>query len=436
MPVSLPPALSPATGAAVHSPPTPRTHPGWALMILVAAAAAIAYRAPGALALPQFWAEDAVIFFIEQRSLGLASLIHPYAQYLHLIPRAVAQAASLFPTAMAPAIYGITAFLISSLALGYFILSLRSSAARLMAILASFLALTNGEIYGTLTNVQWFLQLFLVSACLTPRTAIGPISARVGPVLILIASLTGPFSVITALLLVGWLLFSALPVPGNMALVLRAQLRQLSGPRVCALALGAGIQLYFLLTSNHQPPHQTLGQALTELPAIVQIHSFGIDWMPKAAVLSAIGALVLALLLPLGQAGEDRHDRILLAFTLVFGLVQTLGGMTKMGIPMDIGGGDRYLYAFKLALWSSLPLIAVRPGRWRILMLALATLLLAVTAYRNPQWLVRTSLPDLRWEQYAPALDRNEAVVIPIHPIPWEAHVPARAPAPASAPRP
>jgi len=417
---------APAAAAVPHSGPLA----GWKELLLLAAAvlAIVALKAPGALTLPQFWAEDGVVFFAQQRKYGLEALLTPYAQYLHLVPRLVAQAASGLPAAWVPAAYGWTAYLLSSLALGYFICQLQSPGTRLMAVAASALALTNGEIYGTLTNVQWFLQLYLVCACLDTRPASRRAEA-VHYVLILLVALTGPFSVMMLAMLLAWAPLALLPAPWAWLRRLRAWLRQLSPWRLAALAAGAGIQLLVLLTHPHPPMHQDAANALLQVSPVVQAHTFGLAPLRLALAVPCLAGLLALLLWQFGRQGREASDRLVLGFILLMGLGQTWAGLMKIGIPLDVGGGDRYLYSFKLALWTALPLLAPSGSALRRVLLAASLVLLAWVAWKNREWLARRHLEDLHWADYAAAIDRNEAVEVPIHPRPWTLRLPAR-PAP------
>jgi len=63
-------------------------------------------RAPDALLTPQFWAEDANHFWLEQYQHGfLASLFQIYAGYVHAMPRLIAAIASPLPYSMHPAAF-------------------------------------------------------------------------------------------------------------------------------------------------------------------------------------------------------------------------------------------------------------------------------------------------------------------------------------------
>jgi hypothetical protein len=51
---------------------------------------------------------------------------------------------------------------------------------------------------------------------------------------------------------------------------------------------------------------------------------------------------------------------------------------------------------------------------------------LAAIGLRDPSRLLREPPRDLSWQTYARRIDAGEAVDVPINPIPWQFHVPAR----------
>ena len=67
---------------------------GRALTVIVVFGVTVALlfaRAPDALRAPQFWAEDAVIFWVQQYEHGfLGALLRPSAGYQHVMPRLIA----------------------------------------------------------------------------------------------------------------------------------------------------------------------------------------------------------------------------------------------------------------------------------------------------------------------------------------------------------
>jgi hypothetical protein len=54
---------------------------------------------------PQLWAEDSFIYFLDNRTLGIAALIEPYNGYVQICCRIIASIAGLAPASLAPRIY-------------------------------------------------------------------------------------------------------------------------------------------------------------------------------------------------------------------------------------------------------------------------------------------------------------------------------------------
>ncbi|WP_312930666.1 hypothetical protein, partial [Stutzerimonas nitrititolerans] len=78
---------------------------------------ALAYKCNDALSTPQFWAEDATVFFSDQFGHAWPQLFSPYAGYLHTLPRLVAWAASWLSPGKAPLIYNAAAIVLCALAI-------------------------------------------------------------------------------------------------------------------------------------------------------------------------------------------------------------------------------------------------------------------------------------------------------------------------------
>lgn len=140
---------------------------------------------------PAFWAEDGVVFFCDQLTLGAGALLEPYAGYLHTVPRLLAAALSLLPFAWAPLGYTLVATAISALCCAWvtraeFRRAVLGDGAR--ALLAVWLACmpTGTETVGNLTNLQWHLVWwsFLVVAGPAPRTRGGAAAAMTCLVLV------------------------------------------------------------------------------------------------------------------------------------------------------------------------------------------------------------------------------------------------------------
>lgn len=383
-------------------------------------------KAPDALSNPQFWAEDAVIFFRQQRSMGLGSLFEQYMAYLHLVPRLVAMAAAPLPAGLVPLAYNAAAIAGGALSLAWLCTRLRDPTARLVLLAAALLSLTNGEIFGTLTNLQWLLQLFLIGACFAPAGPAGPRRAPAMFALVLIAALTGPFSVFLLLTLFAARALGSLPNGWLPTMHLRAWLRGLDRGRLLALAIGACVQLGVYLS------HRRTGAAAMDVAEVargignvVQAHTFGSVLVP-ASMFILLLALMLAMLLRQAHREALAPDRFLLLAMAAVGLLQVAAGMAKMTIPLEVAISDRYVFLFKLFFWTGLAMLLQGTFRSRIPALVATLSALCFIAAAHPGHLHRTPLEDKQWRDQAAALDRGEKVEIPINPTPWTLRVEAR----------
>ena len=153
-------------------------------------------RAPDALRAPQFWAEDAVVFWVQQYEQGFpGSLLRPSAGYLHVVPRLIAALADFLPYQMHPAAFvagaaivtGWTAATIAGLALP------QPLAASLGV--AALLVVPGGETLANPTNVQWIMApaLPLIAAAASPA---GGLARANQFAFVALSGLSGPFSIL------------------------------------------------------------------------------------------------------------------------------------------------------------------------------------------------------------------------------------------------
>ena len=143
---------------------------------------------------PQFWAEDGGIFFQQQKTMGAAALVEPYAGYLHLVPRLTAIIASAFPSRYAPALYNCAALAFTVWS-AVTIASARYRFAWLGGLLLVAVPHQWGEVLGTITNIQWLLAPALAVVVATP-TPLRPVARANQVVFTVCAALSGPFSIL------------------------------------------------------------------------------------------------------------------------------------------------------------------------------------------------------------------------------------------------
>lgn len=122
-------------------------------------------RRPDALSAPQFFAEDGVVFFHDQLLFGIRQALWiPHAGYVLAIQRLTAMLGSLFGPGNSPAVYNGTALILSALCCAFFVLPVfravvRSDLLRFVVCCLFAIALDSAELIGTITQIQWFLQL-------------------------------------------------------------------------------------------------------------------------------------------------------------------------------------------------------------------------------------------------------------------------------------
>lgn len=391
--------------------------------------AALLLKSPDAFGNPQFWAEDGAVFFQQQQPAGgAAAWLQPYAGYLHVLPRLVAWLATFVPLAVVPAVYAYLSLAVNAVCVASLAQRLLPSKLALAALAGVLLVPTSGEVFGTLTNSQWFLQFFLLAWCFLPG---GPrhVALRTALALaVLVAALTGPFSLLLAAL-------------HALALVVALVWRGL-GPwlgaiaadggreRLVALWLGAAAQAVFLARAPEAAGGSlALHVRLEALGRWTQGHLFDAAPLPGALFLALLAALAGFALLRRRADGDSVTGPFLgLVLALAAAEVALAAGKADV-VGMDLGYGDRYFVLFKLAFWL-LAVDAARAWHWRRGGGALAlAALLAVSLYHRDH-LQRAPLPDRQWRQAIAPAERGESVVVLINPEPWTVTVHPRKPSP------
>lgn len=385
----------------------------------------VAVKCSQALLTPQLWAEDGVIFFLQQHQASWPLLFEPYAGYLNLVPRAVAWFASLFSATHVPAIYAYAALTIGAAALA----SLRHAAAcanlPFLVLLAAFAAMPVAtEALGRLTNIQWLLQFHLLGVAAACR--LGHRSAR--PVLavaaVLASSLTGPFAVFTLAGLAAAEVVVRLS--GRVSPAAPGAPAWWTAPELLAMVAGAALQAVVLASGGARVGHASLGLVdLGHMVEALQSHLLvDVPLWPEAFAAVFIGLAFAAIL-----AGADQGRRRFAAIILMVAVLQLVATASKFaghaGDLVPWQNGDRYFVLVRVVVWwlLLLALLAIpRLGkRWAVGGF-LALLVLSV-ALANGRHLRQPALDDLQWQHHANCIDSGQAVAIPIHPRPWTVFV-------------
>lgn len=162
-------------------------------------------RRPAALTAPQFFAEDGVVFFHDQLLFGIRQALWiPHAGYILAVQRLTALLGSFFGSGLAPGVYNATALALSACCCAFFVLPVfravvRSDLLRFAVCCLFAIALDSAELIGTITQIQWFLQLLgilLLVACWIRPEEPRPAGRVLEGLLMLVLALSCPLLVL------------------------------------------------------------------------------------------------------------------------------------------------------------------------------------------------------------------------------------------------
>ena len=165
-------------------------------------------RRPDILLNAQFWAEDGHVWFTHMHHDGWASLFRSRDGYFQTVSRLAAGVAMLAPLEHAPLVMNsvfitVKALLVSLLFTRRLTHLSNSIVLRVMAALFILLVPDSQEVHGNVTNAHWFLSLLALLLILSEASS--NIAVRFFDiVVVIIAGLSGPFSIILAPLALFW----------------------------------------------------------------------------------------------------------------------------------------------------------------------------------------------------------------------------------------
>lgn len=298
------------------------------------------------------WAEDAAVFMAQAHQFGVRSLITSYAGYLHLIPRVIAWIQMKVSSVQAaPHFFALCCAVIvcfSSAWIAKTLDTIRPSAAIAIA-LAPVLSPQNGEVFLTITNLQWMLfplLLVLLWECVFQPPSRGYLWRTA---LVAVLTLTGPFGVLA------WAFVAA-----GALYVLRQ--RRLSTTQIAMLAvytLAVAIQVLVMIKfPGEQHPSGKIAWASRAIKEL-----FG-DLLPAQTPMYVVAgfAILLAIVVCLSRGV------LALVSLVIMGVAIWALGAIRINMYVAnftwYGDGSRYLYVPLLFfMWCAI--ISAETARFR-----------------------------------------------------------------------
>jgi len=389
----------------------------WARPALVGliSAVVIVLRRPDALLNPQFWAEDGAAWFYEAYVHGIRAVLTPHSGYLQTSSRLVAWLAQGVPITRAPLVFSL--FAIAMQALPAVLLATHRFddlvpdwRARTLLIALYLLLPNTAEVHAILTNGMWHLALvpLLLAFARPPASRPGKVF---DVALVLIAGLSGPFSILLApfLALFWW----------------RHRQRRWLGVILGADVLAAAIQVGAVVSSLSSAGGPRSVGLPTNLPLVARAvgsqtfaglalgqRGYAAIWKNAAWQSGWTLGLVLALGLALVVAACLRGPwelRILFGYSAAIvaaGIVAPLGGNATQELPKLLipGFGQRYFLVAMLGVGAALVWLLTRGPALRVVA-AVALGVIAVLGirldFRYP------AFADLHYERTARACLRQ-----------------------------
>ncbi len=407
----------------------------WHFLVL-GAFVGIVSRRPDVLFNPQFWAEDGAVWYADAYNLGaLHSLVLPHTGYFQTISRIMGVFAQLFPLAIAPLIFNLTAIVIQILP-AIFIISSRFSAlipnpSNRVFLAFVYLALPNSyEVNANITNAQWHLGLL---ACMVLLATLSqcPTWRFFDVGVILLAGLSGPLSTLLVPIAAfrwylgreKWLFFLLLELctcamVQGVAIFFTAQATRSQVP-----SLGATLELFARILAGQV----FLGSLLGEKgDALINSPHQGPALVPTIqllfAILITIFGLAAVLYSLLKAPLELRLFAIFATFTLSATLISPVVSSTIPQWQMlpRPGSGGRYWFIPMLAFITILTWMRGKQCPKKLRMCAtLALVLLFFGILSNWHY---HSFTDFNFQDYSnnfTGVPKGAKVIIPINPPGW-----------------
>ena len=411
--------------------------------IFLAAILLFGLKSPDALRLPQFWAEDGSVFFVGQLHQAWPQAFQPYSGYLHFLPRMVAWFASFFPVVDSPLIYNCSAIVIDAVCVTFVTLRAGPQFGFLVVFLSFFVLPTDGEVFGTATNMQWFVQIALLTVVFLPHETPGRWPARLVFYAVLVgAALTGPVSWLIAFAVVGLFTIRFMaarigPRLGMIDVVADKIWRDLDKMETWVVVAGAVLHIA-ILKLMHAGANDATGAAFraadkTRLQALGLPEAYSpiarIMVAPTTKIHLLMAAVMLGTTVWAFYSVFKRRGQLpggILMFFLVGLLEPVLASIShrdNYGIFLaSFSTPTRYFYLLGVSsIWVlGKALLAQHHRTVRVAGLAGYGLVLVLLLALKPDYVTRSPLEDYRWDRFARQIGSGAPhVFVPVNPSGW-----------------
>jgi hypothetical protein len=390
----------------------------WLAIVSLALLLLLFARKSHALLTPQLWAEDGIIFYLQQDVHGWAKAwLTPYAGYFHFLPRLIATFASFFGPCPTPAIYNGASFFVWC-GVVFSLLSPRVTLpGRVWLAFVVVVIPQTGEVLFQLCNVQWITALILVrQLVLRPASTRGEVARDA--LALVIAALTGPFSLIL------WPLFAWRAWSERKWSSTRIELGVVTAAAIAHIVAG------FI---DPNKPALNAPPAVGQMLAFVGRRVLGVlffGWN-RASSLSHGTQLALGIALVVTTVGilwllrrtEYFQSALILAATgaILLGTTVLRGGAGLLAED-NINVGDRYLVLPRIVLlWLTIVLaVQVRATKWLVAAVVAWAIWINRDTYRVPP------PTDHHWAENCHKLIGVEPAQVAILPDGWNIDYPGK----------
>lgn len=190
----------------------------WILAAFLICTLIFAFRTPNILFKSYLWAEDGSIFLTRALNMGFASVLEPYAGYLHFVSQSLTCASVLLSKiftggiSIAPQIMQLFALLIEGFSFSYLVSNrfefiLKKPQHRLftsafLSLMCRGLESSDNEVFSNLTNSQWFFGFLILIICLKMIYELKITDSKFETVILVLTGISSPVSIISLLTVV------------------------------------------------------------------------------------------------------------------------------------------------------------------------------------------------------------------------------------------